>query len=246
MKAGSVEHRRKSPLHYYDASMTSALPLPLLRLDAGQLAGLGFGGDGGFDNNCCHRFSRIHELHRALTAHTPLHAAILLKRAVRRAVEIRTLAERQMGAFLKEMPKQHGARGIGPIGVVSNDSNQPATLAERQMGAFLKQMPKNDGARGVGKSGVPPENPTLADMGIDKKLSATAQKLANIPEPEFRERVASLPRCGISAAREGQDSGHKKAAPNPRGSCRCCRQRIRPAPLSIPRHRPRSDTRRRQ
>ena len=111
-----------------------------------------------------------------------------------------------MGAFLKEMPKQHGARGIGPIGVVSNDSNQPATLAERQMGAFLKQMPKNDGARGVGKSGVPPENPTLADMGIDKKLSATAQKLANIPDQEFRERIASLQRCGLSSAREGQDS----------------------------------------
>lgn len=59
------------------------------------------------------------------------------------------------------------------------------------MGEFLKEMPKNEGARGVGKSGVPPENPTLADIGITKKQSATAQKLANIPEDEFKARIAS-------------------------------------------------------
>ena len=32
--------------------------------------------------------------------------------------------------------------------------------------------------------------PTLADTGIDKKLSARAQKLAAVPEPEFEAGIA--------------------------------------------------------
>lgn len=71
-----------------------------------------------------------------------------------------------------------------------NNATEVRLLAERQMGEFLKQMPKNYGARGVGESGVPPENPTLAEIGISKKQSSTAQKLADIPTPEFRERIA--------------------------------------------------------
>lgn len=35
---------------------------------------------------------------------------------------------------------------------------------------------KNAGARGIGKSGLPPEKPTRADAGIDKKLSALFRK----------------------------------------------------------------------
>jgi hypothetical protein len=72
------------------------------------------------------------------------------------------------------------------------------------MGEFLKRMPKATGARGQLSGDVPagarvggnrPEPPTdkpatLAEIGITKKQSATAQKLAAIPEPEFKERVA--------------------------------------------------------
>ncbi len=76
---------------------------------------------------------------------------------VNNATEIRLLAERQMGEFLKAMPKATGAKGIGPIAVPDGNRNQ---------------------------------EPTLADIGITKKQSSTAQKLADIPEPEFRERRA--------------------------------------------------------
>jgi hypothetical protein len=40
----------------------------------------------------------------------------------------------------------------------------------------------NKGAMGIGTSAVPQENrtPTLADAGIDKKLSSRAQKLASL------------------------------------------------------------------
>ena len=55
------------------------------------------------------------------------------------------------------------------------------------------EPPKQHGARGIGTSGVPLENPTkpatLADIGITKKQSARAQKLAAIPAEEFAERV---------------------------------------------------------
>ena len=62
--------------------------------------------------------------------------------------------------------------------------------AERKLGEILAAMPKATGAKGVGPIAVPKENrnqqpPTLADIGIDKKLSARAQKLAALPDEEF-------------------------------------------------------------
>lgn len=48
---------------------------------------------------------------------------------VNKATEIRLLAEKQMGEFLAESPKQHGSRGVGKSGVVATDST-PTTLAE--------------------------------------------------------------------------------------------------------------------
>lgn len=59
--------------------------------------------------------------------------------------------------------------------------------ALRKLGEMLKGSPKNDGARGVGKSGVPARNPTLDDLGLTKKESAVAQKLAALPEAEFQQ-----------------------------------------------------------
>ncbi|BET69051.1 hypothetical protein ASA1KI_39690 [Opitutales bacterium ASA1] len=78
-----------------------------------------------------------------------------------RAAEIRTLAERQMGAFLAEMPKATGAKG----------------------------NPGGQGAPVVRSSATTAQTPTLAAIGITKDQSSRAQKLAAIPEPEFRERL---------------------------------------------------------
>jgi len=52
---------------------------------------------------------------------------------------------------------------------------------------MLEKKPKNAGARGIGKSGVPPENPTLKDLGLDKKTSSIAQKLASLPPEQFEQ-----------------------------------------------------------
>ena len=61
--------------------------------------------------------------------------------------------------------------------------------ALQQLGAMLKAAPKNTGAKGIGKSAVHIENrtPTLEDIGIDKKTSAMAQKLASLPQAEFEQ-----------------------------------------------------------
>jgi len=51
----------------------------------------------------------------------------------------------------------------------------------------LRETPKNEGARGVGKSGVPPENPTLNDLGLTKKVSAESQFLDTVAETKPAE-----------------------------------------------------------
>lgn len=62
------------------------------------------------------------------------------------------------------------------------------------MGNFLRQMPKNEGTlkRGpVVPDGNRGDHATLAEIGITKKQSATAQKLADIPEPRCQRRNRS-------------------------------------------------------
>lgn len=74
-----------------------------------------------------------------------------------------------------------------------NRAAEIRTLAERQMGAFLKQMPNSKtGPKQLGAEMEPNSPPTIAKIGITKKQSSTAQKLASIPTEEFHERVAVL------------------------------------------------------
>lgn len=65
-------------------------------------------------------------------------------------------------------------------------------MAERQMGEFLKAMPKHPPGRepkiNIGSDVEPIA--TLSEIGITKKQSANAQKLAAIPAEEFNERIA--------------------------------------------------------
>ena len=54
------------------------------------------------------------------------------------------------------------------------DAAEIRMRAERRLGEMLREQPKNTGARRIGTSAVPQEGrtPTLADAGIDKKLSS--------------------------------------------------------------------------
>lgn len=61
--------------------------------------------------------------------------------------------------------------------------------ALRRLGEMLKDSPRNEGAKGIGTSAVPKENrtPTLNDLGIDKKTSSIAQKMADLPADHFEQ-----------------------------------------------------------
>jgi hypothetical protein len=85
------------------------------------------------------------------------------------------------------------APGLASVETV-NRATEVRLLAERQMGDFLKAMPKNEGAKGLGKSAVVDDNhtPTLREIGVSKDQSARAQKLASIPEQEFRGRIEAV------------------------------------------------------
>ena len=79
------------------------------------------------------------------------------------------------------------------------DAAEIRIRAERRLGELIKAQKEtvglNQGAKGSIVTGsvrepVKDDRPTLADAGIDKKLSSRAQKLAAVPEAKFEGLVA--------------------------------------------------------
>lgn len=91
------------------------------------------------------------------------------RRIIADATELQLRAERKLGTMLRSA---HEAGQLGYGRRKSNLSN--GTEAE----------PFQDGEA--------PERVTLAEVGVDKKLSAKAQKWAALGEPEFEEKLAEL------------------------------------------------------
>lgn len=93
------------------------------------------------------------------------------------ATEIKVRAERRLGEMLRDMPKNGGNQGQG----------RPS------LGGSAKAPPKLSAPSSTPpKARVPePLAPKLEQLGIDKKLSARAQKLAAIPEADFETTVAT-------------------------------------------------------
>lgn len=109
------------------------------------------------------------------------------------------LAEIRDAATAKNaMDIAHAAEVYARAQKLGDDSEQYARGirfgAEIKLGEILKEQPKATGTRTVGgdaKAGgsveVPPDQPpTLAELGISKKLSAEAQRLAELPEDKRR------------------------------------------------------------
>lgn len=67
-------------------------------------------------------------------------------------------------------------------------ANEVKIEALRQLGEFLRDIPKNRGELLRGSKSEPRENVlTLADQGIDKKTSMTAQRLASLSAEKYEE-----------------------------------------------------------
>lgn len=118
-------------------------------------------------------------------------ALVKLDAAQRALTECKTVMEAKQIADVAEAARVYLERTNASVETV-NRAAEIRTLAERQMGAFLKQMPKATGGDATrARSGATTEQPPrLRELGISKDQSATAQKLADIPEPEFRARLA--------------------------------------------------------
>jgi len=88
------------------------------------------------------------------------------------------------------------------------DAYEIQARAERRLGEMLigqrATVGFNTGAMGIGTSAVPRGNrtATLAEAGIDKKLSMTAQRLAKLPATAF-DRVVAENRASIIAVGRG-------------------------------------------
>jgi len=124
-------------------------------------------------------------------------ALITLSKAQLALAECKTAMEAKQVADIAEAARVYLERTNASIETV-NRATEVRLLAERQMGAFLKTMPKATGFQyGAGGrvDGIRAEpatkNPRLEDIGITKQQSHIAQKLADIPEPEFQERMAT-------------------------------------------------------
>ncbi len=66
--------------------------------------------------------------------------------------------------------------------------------AERRCGQLLKETKMNKGYKNISKSGGPTVGPpetvqTLSELGINKNQSSRWQKLADIPDDEFEDKV---------------------------------------------------------
>lgn len=78
---------------------------------------------------------------------------------------------------------------------LQTDAIEIRVRAERRLGEIIKQQKDtvglNTGAAGIGKSAVQEDDrtPTLGDAGISKNLSSDAQKLAEISDEDFEDRV---------------------------------------------------------
>jgi hypothetical protein len=64
--------------------------------------------------------------------------------------------------------------------------------AERRAGELLKEMPKQHGARGAGKKVESPRATPLSELGITKTQSSKWQRLADVPAPEFENKLRGI------------------------------------------------------
>ena len=91
--------------------------------------------------------------------------------------------------------------------------------ALRKLGEMLKAAPKNEGQIRRGTKMEPRENQpqTLAELGLDKKTSSIAQKLADLPDEAFeqvREGNETIAKA-IAAVKEAKTTPAAKPAPVP-------------------------------
>lgn len=137
-------------------------------------------------------------------------ALVQLTRAQQALAECKTAMDAKNIADQAEALRVWAERAHASIDTV-NRAVEVKIHAERRMGELLAQQPKNEGGRPAktGNQDEPVSAPTLSDLGISKKESSRAQKLAALPAEEVTERIA------LAKADGGRLSTAKVLAPTP-------------------------------
>lgn len=116
-------------------------------------------------------------------------ALVKLDAAQHALAECKTVMEAKSIADVAEAARVYLERTNASAETV-NRATEIRLLAERQMGEFLKKMPKAQGGwDSRSNTRTQQDAPTLAEIGIARHESSRAQKLADIPAPEFRDRI---------------------------------------------------------
>lgn len=116
-------------------------------------------------------------------------------------------------------------RQFKPVSEVADRAGEVWVSAEARIGAELAKLPKAKHAGpGRGKPGAKAVpglgGPTLKEIGVDKKRSTRAQKLAAMPVVERNWHIEQLkdagkgvtPNAVLAASRKGKKEGKRKAA----------------------------------
>jgi hypothetical protein len=119
--------------------------------------------------------------------------------------EAKTIQQAQQILSMADAARTY-ARRIAASTETINHATEIKIRAERLMGEMLAKIPKNPGTRTTGGSGgsckAPPAIPTLKTVGVSRKQSARAQKLASVPLFAFEQSIEEQKGSGreISAA----------------------------------------------
>ncbi len=84
--------------------------------------------------------------------------------------------------------------------------------ALRKLGEMLKPSIPHQGGRPPTGNGtnMEPFRPTLAELGIDKKISSLAQKIADLPEEKVAALAARVETINGAAFLQARDDEHKE------------------------------------
>jgi hypothetical protein len=157
-----------------------------------------------------------------------------LDRCVALLAECQTAEQAKKFADLCEAARIYAKR-VGASREVVNRAAEYKLRAERKLGEFLAKSEKATGTAGLGRpkkggsSREPPKGtPTLSEIGISKKVSSRAQKLAAVPVDVFEASIVQAKEAskelGFStfADRAAREIAHaaKVARPLPEGKFR--------------------------
>lgn len=134
------------------------------------------------------RVGHTDKRHGAIVPAEEQRALAKLDQATRMLAEVRDVSSAKSAMDLASAAEHYARKAkLGQDAV--NYAAGVKLDAERMLGQYLKQTPdapKGGDTRGNGTKSVPLDAaPSLADLGISKKLSAEAQRLADIPDDTF-------------------------------------------------------------